>query len=163
MEEDVGDESFLMDFPTATAEPVEAVTLTSSSSCSSQSASSSIMIYNPSYGTTFSLLKRNYFKANCDKTRQYLYCVSILSTFCSLPCIHYDQHFRNICFMEPKMSFLYRWTVQLCCHVFEITWVSKGMPTIIDWNNHGEFPRIDDPSGKREYLTLFHPIVGGPT
>ena len=97
-----------------------------------------ISLFIPDYGATL-----NSFLKNCSTVfDKELLGLSLLSTICSISCVNKDLHDRNICVFRPDLIFVYKWTIRISCHMFEICWNSKGMLATIDWEYRTLFPRI---------------------
>jgi len=68
--------------------------------------------------------------------------LSLISTFCSSPYIKCEITDRNIRVFCPDLTFVYKWTLCLSCHVYEICWKTKGIPVITDLDYTTLFPRL---------------------
>ena len=95
-----------------------------------------VTILIPHYGQTLS----TFFKNNLETIDKDTLALALLATFCSLTFEHGDLHDKNVCVYKPGINFIYKWTIQVNNHLFELSWNFNGLLNTIDWESCYNFP-----------------------
>ena len=114
-------------------------------------------------GTRVDLASFNYYISDCgfpldscmNRIGSDLVCLAIVSLIASLPVSNRDVDLNNFGVLLPNTQFRYIWTLRIGKKLFELSWISHGIVTFMDWGSCEHINVTGD--GKHSLSAIFIP------